>query len=131
MQYQGGQVMKIESIAMAATAAQSMRSLSTGQRVRQEQGSNKGSQGNPEILTGSESQENKVSPSEILDKIKKVSQDGLYSVRFEKNESLDEFIVKVVDRETEEVIRQIPPEEILGVRVKLLEFTGNIVSSEG
>lgn len=123
--------MKIESIAMAATAAQSMRSLSTGQRVRQEQGSNKGSQGNPEILTGSESQENKVSPSEILDKIKKVSQDGLYSVRFEKNESLDEFIVKVVDRETEEVIRQIPPEEILGVRVKLLEFTGNIVSSEG
>lgn len=123
--------MKIESIAMAATAAQSMRSLSTGQRVRQEQGSNKGSQGNPEILTGSESQENKVSPSEILDKIKKVSQDGLYSVRFEKNESLDEFIVKVVDRETDEVIRQIPPEEILGVRVKLLEFTGNIVSSEG
>lgn len=123
--------MKMESIAMADAAAQSMRSVSDGQRVRQEPGSNKDGQTGPEVVTGSEHQENKVSPSEILDKIKQVSQDGLYSVRFEKNDKLDEFVVKVVDQDTDEVIRQIPPEEILGVRAKLMEFTGNIVKSEG
>lgn len=123
--------MKIESIAMADIAAQSMRSFSEGPRIRQEQGFHKGGQAISEVVTGSDKEEIKVSASEILDKIKQVSHDGLYSVRFEKNEKLDEFIVKVVDRETDEVIRQIPPEEILGVRAKLMEFTGNIVKSEG
>jgi len=123
--------MKVESIAMADTAAQSMRSSSEGQKVRQNQGFQKEVQTNSELVTGSESKENKVSASEILDKIKQISHDGLYSVRFEKNDAQDAFVVQVVDRETDEVIRQIPPEEILGVRAKLLEFTGNIVSSEG
>ena len=123
--------MKVESIAMADTAAQSMRSSSEGQKVRQNQGFQKEIQTNSELVTGSEPEEKKVSASEILDKIKQVSHDGLYSVRFEKNDAQDEFVVQVVDRETDEVIRQIPPEEILGVRAKLLEFTGNIVSSEG
>jgi flagellar protein FlaG len=123
--------MKVESIAMADTAAQSMRSSSEGQKVRQNQGFQKEVQTNSELVTGSEPEEKKVSASEILDKIKQVSHDGLYSVRFEKNDAQDEFVVQVVDRETDEVIRQIPPEEILGVRAKLLEFTGNIVSSEG
>jgi len=123
--------MKVESIAMADTAAKSMRSSLEGQKVRQNHGFQKEIQTNSELVTGSEPEENKVSTSEILDKIKQVSHDGLYSVRFEKNDAHDEFVVKVVDRETDEVIRQIPPEEILGARAKLLEFTGNIVSSEG
>ena len=123
--------MKVESIAMADTAAKSMRSSLEGQKVRQNHGFQKEIQTNSELVTGSEPEEKKVSASEILDKIKQVSHDGLYSVRFEKNDAQDEFVVQVVDRETDEVIRQIPPEEILGVRAKLLEFTGNIVSSEG
>lgn len=123
--------MKIESIAMADTAAQSMRSFSEGPKIRPDQGFHKGGKTNSEVVTGSDKEENKVSASEILNKIKQVSHDGLYSVRFEKNDAQDEFVVQVVDRETDEVIRQIPPEEILGVRAKLLEFTGNIVSSEG
>ncbi len=123
--------MKIESIAMADTAARSMRLSNEGQRVRQESGSGKDGQAGPEVVTGSESEENKVSPSEILDKIKQVSQDGLYSVRFEKNDKIDEFIVKVVDQKTDEVIRQIPPEELLGAKAKMMEITGNIVRSEG
>lgn len=122
--------MKIEAIAIADTAARSMRHSAEGQKVRQEQPFHKEGKTGPEGLTGAESEE-KVSPSEILDKIKQISMDGLYSVRFEKYEKLDEFIVTVVDRQTDEVIRKIPPEEILGAKAKLLEFTGNIVRSEG
>jgi len=123
--------MKIESIVSADAAARSMRFFSAGPRVRQEQQFNKGDQKGLNVTAGSEPETSKVSPSEILDKIRELSQDGLYSIRFEKNDKLDEFIVKIVDRETDEVIRQIPPEEILGAKAKLLEYSGNIVRSEG
>ena len=122
--------MQIESIAISDGVAQSVRSGPEGSRVRQDQGLNKGKQKDPEILRGSDLQDTKVSPSEILENINRISRDGLYSIRFEKNDALDEFVVKIVDRETDEVIRQIPPDEILGAKVKMLEFKGNIVCSE-
>lgn len=74
--------------------------------------------------------EKKVNPEEILDKIKEVSQDGYYSVRFEKNDDLEELVVKVVDKESEEVIRQIPPEEILELRETLRDLRGNLVDTQ-
>ncbi len=123
--------MQIESFATADAGAQSIRSFSEVSRVRKDQGLNKGEQTGPEILLEPNPQDTKVSPSEILENINRISQDGLYSIRFEKNDALDEFVVKIVDRETDEVIRQIPPEEILGVRASLLEFRGNIVKVEG
>jgi flagellar protein FlaG len=79
------------------------------------------------LLEEPSEKEDKVSPEEILDKIKEISEDGLYSVRFEKHDELNEFIVKVVDRETDEIIKQIPPEEILGFRAYFQELRGNIV----
>jgi flagellar protein FlaG len=123
--------MKIDAIAIADNAARSMRSFSELSRVRKDQGLNKGEQTGPEILIEPNPQDKKVSPSEILENINRVSLDGLYSVRFEKNDALDEFIVKIVDRETDEVIRQIPSEEILGAKARMREFRGNIVKSEG
>ncbi len=124
--------MQIDSVATSTSdaAAQTMKSFSGGSRVRQDQGLIKGKQTDPEILRGSDPQDTKVSPSEILENINRISQDGLYSIRFEKNDALNEFVVKIVDRETDEVIRQIPPDEILGAKVKMLEFKGNIVRSE-
>lgn len=123
--------MKIDAIAIADNAARSMRSFSELSRMRKDQGLNKGEQTGPEILIEPNPQDKKVSPSEILENINRVSLDGLYSVRFEKNDALDEFIVKIVDRETDEVIRQIPSEEILGAKARMREFRGNIVKSEG
>jgi flagellar protein FlaG len=123
--------MQIESIATSDAAAQSIRSGPEGSRVKQDQGLNKNKQTDQEMLTESDPQDSKISPSEILDKIRKISEDGLYSVRFEKSDKLDEFIVKIVNPETDEVIRQIPPEDILGAKAKMMEFTGNIVRSEG
>ena len=122
--------MQIESIATSDAAAQSIRSGPERLRVKQDQGLNKNKQTDQEMLTESDPQDSKISPSEILDKIRQISEDGLYSVRFEKSDKLDEFIVKIVNPETDEIIRQIPPEEILGAKAKMMEFTGNIVRSE-
>jgi flagellar protein FlaG len=98
------QIMKIESVATSNAAAQCMRSVSEVSRVRKDQGLHKGEQTGPEILIEPNPQDTKVSPSEILENINRVSLDGLYSVRFEKNDALDEFIVKIVDRETDDAI---------------------------
>ena len=99
---------------------QQIRSQSVEQMERQRQDSGFS-------LTESGKDEEKVNPEEILDKIKKITQDGEYSVRFEKADEVDEIVVKVVDNQTEEIIRQIPPEEILGIRASLKEYSGNIV----
>lgn len=72
---------------------------------------------------------NSVQPEEILSRIKSLTEDGMYSVRFENNREFDELIVKVVDAESGETIRQVPAEEILGVRAKLAELRGQIVDT--
>ena len=68
-------------------------------------------------------------PEEILNQIKSLTEGGLYSVRFEKNQEFDELVVKIVDTETDEVIRQVPAEEILGVKASLAELRGKLVDT--
>jgi flagellar protein FlaG len=78
---------------------------------------------------GERKDENQVAKEEILSKIKEISEEGVYSVRFEKDDKINELIVKVVDQKTDEVIRQLPPEEILGLRQYLTELRGNLTNS--
>ena len=75
------------------------------------------------------SSEKTVLPEEYLSQIKSITEDGGYSVRFESNEN-SELIVKIFDTNTDEVIRQIPDEEILNLRVALDELRGNIVDTQ-
>lgn len=49
------------------------------------------------------------------------------SLRFKIHEKTHEVIVKVVDAETEEVIREIPPEKLLDMFANMLELAGLIV----
>ena len=72
----------------------------------------------------------KVQPEELLQQIKSLTEDGVYSVRFENDNEAGEFVVKVVDRETDEVIRQIPPEELLSLTKRLNDLRGNLVDAE-
>ncbi len=71
-----------------------------------------------------------VQSEELLSQIKSLTEDGLYSVRFENDNEAGELIVKVVDRETDEVIRQIPPEELLDLTKRLQDLRGNIVNTQ-
>lgn len=75
------------------------------------------------------SQENKLPPEELLNQIKAITEDGLYSVRFERDSGTEDLIVKIVDSDTDEVIRQIPPEELLNLTKHLKELSGSIVNT--
>ncbi len=69
----------------------------------------------------------KVQAEEILTQIKSLTEDGLYSVRFENDERSKQLVVKIVDNDTQEVIRQVPAEELLGIRAALADLQGNLV----
>ncbi|WP_456384397.1 flagellar protein FlaG [Desulfolithobacter sp.] len=73
--------------------------------------------------------QNMIQPEELLDQIKSITENGAYSVRFEKDSDINELIVKVVDQDTNEVIRQIPPEELVNLSKHLQELRGNIVNT--
>jgi len=76
-------------------------------------------------------QKNRVQPEELLNQIKALTEDGIFSVRFEKDQETDTLVVKVVDRESGDVIRQVPPEELLSLSKRLRELQGNIVNTQG
>lgn len=125
--------MKIESLAAQVPTVETIRS-SEARSMQQlkdleEAGRRMGHEKSRDAGGHREEDENKVAPEEILDRIEEISEEGTYSVRFEKNEDLNRLVVKLVDRQTDEVVRQIPPEEILGVKAYLREYTGNIVNS--
>lgn len=73
--------------------------------------------------------ESKAPPEELLSQINSITQDGLYSVRFERDSGSQELIVKIVDSDTDEVIRQIPPEELVNLSKHLKELSGNLVNT--
>ena len=72
-----------------------------------------------------------IQPEELLQQINALTEDGVYSVRFENDRAGGDMVVKVVDRQTDEVIRQIPPEELLNLTERLNDLRGNLVQAEG
>ena len=78
-----------------------------------------------------DSKNNAIQPEELLQQIKGLTEDGAYSVRFENDKDTHDLIVKVVDQETDEVVRQIPPEELITLTKRLSELSGNIVDTHG
>ncbi|MBU4236202.1 MAG: flagellar protein FlaG [Proteobacteria bacterium] len=75
------------------------------------------------------SSQNGVQAEELLSQIKAVTEDGLYSVRFEQNDNAD-LIVKIYDTKTNEVVRQMPAEEMLNLQKALEDLRGNIVDMQ-
>jgi flagellar protein FlaG len=74
-------------------------------------------------------QDKKVRSEEILSKIKALTDDGAFSVRFEMHAKTRQLVARVVDSESGEVIRQLPPEEMLELAARLEELSGNIVNA--
>jgi len=77
----------------------------------------------------SSQEESNMQPEELLNQIKSITEDGLYSVRFERDSGTDQLLVKIVDSDTDEVIRQIPPEELVNLSKQLKELSGNLVNT--
>ena len=78
----------------------------------------------------SDGKKNKIQPEELLQNIKELTDDGLYSVRFELHEDTKELVINLIAQQTGEVIRQIPPKEILGAHKFLSDLRGNIVETK-
>lgn len=73
----------------------------------------------------------KVQPEELLDQIKSLTEEGLYSVRFEKDDMIGETVVKIFDNKTREVLRQFPAEELLNFKATFAEVVGILVDTRG
>ncbi len=82
----------------------------------------------PENLVSVEGQKD-AQPEELLSQIKSITEDGLYSVQFENDQKTNVLVVKVIDRNTNEIIRQIPPEELIELTKHLNELSGNLVET--
>ncbi|MGJ9384777.1 flagellar protein FlaG [Salipaludibacillus sp. CF4.18] len=52
------------------------------------------------------------------------------SLKFEQHETLNRTMVKVIDKQTEEVVREIPPEKFLDMISSMLEFAGIIIDEK-
>ena len=55
-----------------------------------------------------------------------LAQEMRRELRFAVDEDSGELVVKIIDSETDEVLRQIPPEEVLKMRERLAEAAGVI-----
>lgn len=73
---------------------------------------------------------NAIQPEELLQNIKSLTEDGLYSVRFEMHKDTKDLIINLVDSQSGEVLRQIPPKEIVSLHEYMTDLRGNIVSVE-
>ncbi|MDQ0254536.1 flagellar protein FlaG [Evansella vedderi] len=52
------------------------------------------------------------------------------SIKFQFHEQLDRYFVQVVNRHTEEIVKEIPPEEFLDMISSMLEFAGIIIDKK-
>ena len=75
-------------------------------------------------------EKNQVPPEELLKQIKALTEEGLYSVRFEHDERSSGMVVKIFSQESNEVIRQLPAEELLDLKSALADLRGNIVNTQ-
>ncbi|PID72059.1 MAG: flagellar biosynthesis protein FlaG [Desulfobulbus propionicus] len=92
------------------------------QKVEQEQ---KAVKEQPQV----EANDSKVQQEELISQIKSLTEDGLYSIRFERDDTVNELVVKIVDHETDEIIRQIPSEDLINLSKHLQELSGNLVNT--
>ncbi len=75
---------------------------------------------------------------QVLDKVKRatVELNRVLSsfdkrIKFHLDEATEQVVVEIINRETEEVVRTIPPEEMLELMARLHEAVGMILDIEG
>ncbi|MBW7939806.1 MAG: flagellar protein FlaG [Candidatus Omnitrophica bacterium] len=68
-----------------------------------------------EELSKKQQEELKQKVTEAIPKVREVMQKNQRSLNFEVAEKENRVIITVIDRETEQVIRQIPPEDVLKI----------------
>lgn len=65
-----------------------------------------------------------------VDKLNKFFSDKESSIEYEKHDVFNAYIVKIVDKETREVIREIPPRKILDMVAAMCEIAGVLLDKK-
>lgn len=91
-------------------------------------------QARPELATSSaknaDQSSSESTPDQVRKHVEKMNNQlsaANHSIRFSVDDDSSEVVVKVVDTETDEVIKQIPPKEIVRLREHLQDMTGVLV----
>ncbi|HAW08388.1 MAG: flagellar protein FlaG [Chloroherpetonaceae bacterium] len=69
--------------------------------------------------------DNKVSYNELADTLKNILDEQNISLEFRLDESTNKMVLKIIDSDTEKVIRQIPSEIALKISRLVAELLGN------
>jgi flagellar protein FlaG len=78
-----------------------------------------------------EKKEEKIDTEEAVERIVKAANYFNREIHFELEKELDIMVVKVIDSETDEVIRQIPPEELVELSKNAKDLKGLLINTEG
>ena len=84
---------------------------------------------------GSQAQEEKKKQAANNDSIKKALDEltkmqGNYSTQFGIHEKTNRITVKIIDKKTKEVVKELPPEKTLDMIAKVWEYAGLIVDDK-
>lgn len=126
--------MKLETAAMAATVRPF--AAPAVQPVVPAEPTEKAAQGRNDAAAvleknGEEEKKKTQLNSELfLNKIKELTDNGSYSVRFEMNPSSEQLVIRLVDSDTGDLIRQIPSEELMGLAEQLKNLRGSLLDTE-
>lgn len=120
--------MKIDGLSSYDSSIQSkdvtVRPLDQSKQLEQEQ--DRTSQPNVE----EQKELSKEEATHIISGINEFLQPKMTSLKFELHEELDRYIVQVIDQDSDEVIREIPPRELLDMYAKMTEFLGLFIDEK-
>ncbi|HCQ91057.1 MULTISPECIES: flagellar protein FlaG [unclassified Clostridium] len=83
------------------------------------------------VLEGDNYQKVKEKPLKVaVDRLNKFFSDKESYIEYEKHDVFNAYIVKIVDKETREVIREIPPRKILDMVASMCEIAGVLLDKK-
>ncbi len=83
-----------------------------------------------EIKGGSKATIDREKLQKEVDGINKVLEANVTSVKFNVHERLDRIYVQVVDKVTDDVVSEIPPEKFLDMVASMLEYVGILIDKK-
>ncbi len=81
-----------------------------------------------DTLADSERLKNKI--AKAVEYFEKFARDFQFDLRFSVDESSNSIVIKVLEKGTDKVIRQIPPDEILRLRQRISDLLGALYDSK-
>lgn len=68
--------------------------------------------------------------ADTVDKLNSFLEPGRRNLKFELHDKLEKYYVTVVDSETSEIIKEIPPKKLLDMYAAMAEFMGILVDKK-